>query len=135
MNRRVRRTREPVEQAARSMRRTPTPAEAALWRILRNRSIGSKFRRQHPLGRFIVDFCCPSHRLVIELDGRGHESEVERDTERSEFLRCAGYEVVRFSNAEVLHHPIQTVRRVRHALTRLEAVNSPLPELGEGGGS
>ena len=135
MTRRVRRSCTPVEQAARAMRRAPTPAEKALWRILRDRSLGVKFRRQHPLGRFIVDFCCPSHRLVVELDGKAHEDQAERDAERSEFLRCGGYEVIRFGNAEVLGHPVQTIRRIRHALARLEPRNFPLPDLGEGGGS
>lgn len=70
---RIRGTTRQVEQAARHLRRNLTPAEAYLWNALRCRQlVGLKFRCQHPVGRFIVDFYCPSCKLVIEVDGEIH---------------------------------------------------------------
>ena len=91
-----------VRQRARELRRNPTPAEAVLWERLRGRRLrGLKFRRQHPLGRFIADFCCPEHRFVVELDGDVHQMLAERDQERSGQLEELGYRVLRFHNSEV----------------------------------
>ena len=87
---------------ARQLRREQTEAELFLWARLRARQLsGAKFRRQWPIGPFIVDFCCVEHRLIIELDGGQHASEVEKDEARSECLRKEGYEVLRFWNHEV----------------------------------
>ena len=61
-----------------------------------------KFRRQHPIGPFVVDFCCPDRRLIIELDLDVHESQRDRDAEREALLTAAGYRVVRFTNQEFL---------------------------------
>jgi len=72
-----------------------------LWQQLRaHRFHGLKFRRQHPIGRFIADFYCHAARLVIELDGDAHDR--ERDAERTRYLQERGYRLVRFRNAEVL---------------------------------
>jgi very-short-patch-repair endonuclease len=90
-----------VEQA-RQMRKQPTKAEASLWVRLRKRGLGGlKFRRQHIISRFIVDFYCPRAKLVIELDGAVHEVQVEYDQERRGVLQEMGYEVLRFKNDEV----------------------------------
>ncbi|MGV3724757.1 MAG: endonuclease domain-containing protein [Actinomycetota bacterium] len=94
-------------QAARDLRRRQTPAEAALWERLRaNRLRGRKFRRQHPVGVFVLDFFCDAARLVIELDGGIHlESEQRlRDVERQLVLETLGLTVLRFRNEEVLHN-------------------------------
>jgi very-short-patch-repair endonuclease len=80
-----------------------TPAEQALWQYLRDRRLeGLKFRRQHPLGPFITDFCCPEHRLIIEVDGWIHQYQQAYDQARTEVLQQYGYRVLRFSNAMVL---------------------------------
>jgi len=92
-----------VRRRARELRKAMTPAEVALWSSLRGRRlIGLKFRRQHPIGRFIVDFCCPSRRLIVELDGGVHLGQEEHDEDRTRVLGDLGYRVIRFANDEVI---------------------------------
>ena len=87
---------------ARELRHPQTPPEAALWSRIRSGQVaGLKFRRQHPLGRFIVDFCCPARRLVVELDGDSHADQAAYDANRTTWLTARGYGVVRFTNREV----------------------------------
>lgn len=90
---------------ARTLRQRETPAEKRLWVQLRNRRLdGFKFRRQHWIGPFIVDFCCPEHYLVIEVDGAVHfrdESAMIRDKARQNFIVSLGYRVLRFTNTEI----------------------------------
>ncbi|MCC7355220.1 MAG: DUF559 domain-containing protein [Anaerolineae bacterium] len=89
---------------ARELRRPQTPAESRLWARLRNGQLGGfKFRRQHPLGRFIVDFCCVACRLVVEIDGDSHSEQVAYDAARTERIRENGYRVIRFSNRDIEH--------------------------------
>jgi very-short-patch-repair endonuclease len=79
-----------------------TDAETALWRLLRDRRLaGHKFRRQHPIGRYVADFCCFDQMLVVELDG-GQHMENQRDAERDFTLRSEGYRVLRFWNDQIL---------------------------------
>ncbi|HCG30518.1 MAG TPA: hypothetical protein DEU95_12540, partial [Chloroflexi bacterium] len=74
------------------------------WESLRARRLaGLKFRRQHPLGPYIVDFCCPEIRLIIEVDGEVHKDQREYDATRTEQIEHYGYHVVRFSNDAVIH--------------------------------
>jgi very-short-patch-repair endonuclease len=78
--------------AARQMRNALTPAEQALWQAIRRRQVeGARFPRQHPLGPFILDFCCPEHRLVIKVDGPIHDNRIEYDTNRTLHLENYGY--------------------------------------------
>jgi very-short-patch-repair endonuclease len=101
-------------QNARQLRREMTPAERVLWKHLRNRQLGGhKFRRQHPLGPFVVDFYCPAGRLVVEVDGGIHTGQQERDEERAAYLTGNGYRVVRLRNEEVLQR-IEWVLAVLH---------------------
>jgi adenine-specific DNA-methyltransferase len=80
-----------------------TDAERLLWRHLRDRRFGGlKFRRQHPVGPFIVDFVCPEKKLIIEVDGGQHDTNSSSDERRSFFLRNMGYQILRFWNNEVL---------------------------------
>ncbi|PSR54805.1 cytosine methyltransferase [Adhaeribacter arboris] len=80
-----------------------TPAEAELWKHLKNSQIGRKFRRQHSVGNYILDFYCPQEKLAIELDGRDHftENGYERDEDRTKFLKNLHIKVLRFENKEV----------------------------------
>src|SRR5579871_5286131 len=88
---------------ARRLRRNQSDAEYALWTELRGHKFhGLKFRRQHPLGPYIVDFCCIDKRLIIELDGSQHLETLEYDERRTAFLHREGFRVVRFWNDEVL---------------------------------
>ena len=86
---------------AREMRRPMSPMEARLWFRLRNRQLGYKFRRQEVIGEFIVDFVCPSVRLIVELDGVLHEISKEKDANRTVRLEMQEYKVIRFTNREV----------------------------------
>src|SRR5215471_13139301 len=100
---------------ARRMRREPTPAEEAMWRLLRNRQLaGYKFRRQHPVGLYIADFYAPSAALVVDLDGHTHTSEegIEHDRIRHAYLESLGLAVVRFWNFEVKENPDGVLNRV-----------------------
>ncbi|MFZ1991012.1 MAG: DUF559 domain-containing protein [Alphaproteobacteria bacterium] len=86
---------------ARSLRRNATDVERKLWFHLSNRQAGrAKIRRQVPIGRYVVDFCCLSAKLVVELDGSQH-AENARDEERTHYLAAKGFRVLRFWNHEV----------------------------------
>ena len=90
--------------AAKRLRANTTPHERTLWRALRELPIdGTHFRRQAPIGPYVVDFFCPAKRLVLELDGGHHNDDetAERDRERQIWLERQGYRVVRFWNSEV----------------------------------
>ena len=90
-------------QKARELRKRLTDAEKKLWRHLRLRQIeGCKFRRQQPIGKYIVDFVCFEKKLIIELDGGHHVSQRSYDSNRTDWLEPQGYKVIRFWNNEVL---------------------------------
>lgn len=90
---------------ARAMRRDPSDAERSLWRLLRNRRLATyKFRRQQPIGRYIVDFVCFERRLIVEADGSQHiESAYDRD--RDHWLTQQGFRVLRLFNFDILDNP------------------------------
>jgi len=93
----------PITKArARELRKAQTPVERRLWWRLRKLQLdGLHFRRQYPIGRFIVDFYCDRHRLIIELDGPSHDEQVEYDKERTAWLKAHGYRIIRFTNKQV----------------------------------
>lgn len=88
--------------ADRELRARQTPAEQVLWAALRERRLAGLKFRQHPIGPFVADFCCPDHRLIIELDGGVHDTQREHDAERDQLLTAEGYQIVRFPNDRVL---------------------------------
>ena len=91
----------------------PTPAEGALWQRLHGRRFrNARFRRQHPIDRFIVDFYCPEAQLVVEVDGAIHEYTQEEDALRQAFLESLGLRVLRFTNGEVLQHIEGVLERI-----------------------
>ncbi len=90
-------------KASRKLRKNPTDAERRLWREIRRRQIaGVKFRRQQPIGPFIVDFVCLERRVIIEVDGGQHAEQVRDDEDRARWLEDRGYRVLRFWNNDVL---------------------------------
>ncbi|MGC9455835.1 MAG: endonuclease domain-containing protein [Phycisphaerae bacterium] len=90
-------------QRARQLRRSSSFPERLLWSRLRNgRCAGLKFRRQHPIGPYVADFFCPSAGVVIELDGRSHDEQVDYDRVRQEFIERQGLRVLRFTNDRLL---------------------------------
>ena len=103
---------------ARRLRRNQTDAERLLWFRLRDRRLrGLKFRRQMPLDRYVVDFCCESARLIVELDGGQHAQQVCQDAERTQVLESMGYLVLRFWNNDVLGNLEGVLERLRERIT------------------
>lgn len=85
------------------LRREPTRAEAKLWRSLRSQNLnGTHFRRQYAIGNYIVDFCAPRAKFIIEVDGFQHLGQKDYDMERTESLKVKGYRLLRFWNNNVL---------------------------------
>ncbi len=99
-----------VQVRARQLRREMTPAEVVLWRHLRDRQLnGAYFRKQHAVGRFIVDFFCAISKLVVEVDGDSHAVRADYDAARSQWLsEQKNYRVIRVSNDDV-HYNIEGV--------------------------
>lgn len=90
------------EERAKGLRSRATPEERLLWGQLRDRRLGGlKFRRQHPLGPYVVDFCCAGRALVVEVDGSGHLDREAADAARTDWLEQQGYRVLRVWNHEV----------------------------------
>ena len=110
-----------IEEAKR-MRKEPTDAEAALWELLRDKKLGDKFRRQHLIDDFIVDFVCLSKNLVIEVDGGYHNdpTQKEYDQQRTLYLNEKGFRVIRFTNEEVLGNTEAVLTKIKDIL-----VNTP----------
>lgn len=110
---------------ARTLRREQTAAEAQLWQHLRGRRLnGFKFVRQEPIGSYFADFVCREQKLVVELDGATHGTDIEikRDERRSGDLADQGYRVIRFTNAEVFEAPESVVETILVALQRRTTV-------------
>ncbi|WP_230687600.1 endonuclease domain-containing protein [Hymenobacter ruricola] len=103
---------------ASAMRREPTEAENVLWQALRGGKVGAKFRRQHPIDRYIVDFVCIDTKLVVETDGDVHLSPEQRDYDagRSALLAEMGFRVLRFSNEQVLEELDAVLDAIKGAL-------------------
>lgn len=100
---------------ARALRRNATPAEVRFWRLVKNRQLGFRFRRQHTLGPYVADFACLEALLVVELDGdqHGRGDRPARDAERDRFLAEQGFEVLRIPNSDVykrIYDVLDTVR-------------------------
>ncbi len=104
--------------AAKDLRQRQTAAEVVLWSCLRRGQIGVKFRRQHPIGPFVVDFCCLSAHLILELDGAVHERPDvrEQDEWRSDYLAGHGFRVIRFANEDVLDRTEIVLASIRASL-------------------
>lgn len=99
--------------ARRDLRNNPTPEENILWQQIRNSKLGFKFRRQHSIGNFIVDFYCPVKKLIIEIDGGQHLDKKEYDKERSNYLESLGFKVIRFWNDEVNNDIDKVIEKIR----------------------
>ena len=106
---------------ARELRQAPTPAEEALWDLLRDRRfLGQKFRRQVPVGPFFADFLCERLRLIVELDGGVHDLPAQKahDENRDAVLHEHGYTVLRLRNEDVLPDPQVAARKLRRWVYR-----------------
>jgi very-short-patch-repair endonuclease len=104
-----------LEPFRRKLRKRLTPAEATLWKILKSSQLdGRKFRRQHSVGPYILDFYCPEESLCIELDGQVHYNEIaaEHDAKRKQFLNTVGIKVLRFENRFVFEETEYVLQRI-----------------------
>lgn len=120
---------------ARSMRHFPTAAEDQLWERLRGRRLdGLKFRRQHAIDRFIVDFYCAEAGLIVEIDGPVHEKRRDEDATRQSCLEALRLRVVRFTNAELAADLPAVLAAIAEAARHSSRSNSPSPHCGEGAG-
>ena len=101
-------TRKILRHFRKELRNKSTSAEIAFWNLVKNRSLeGRKFRRQHSIGNYIVDFYCPSEKLIVELDGdpHGEYHKISEDIKRDEYLQDLGFTVLRFENRFVFQDP------------------------------
>ena len=127
-----------MKEKAIEMRNNPTQAESVLWEQLRNKQLGVKFRQQHIINRYIVDFCSLEKSLIIEVDGKIHEKQQEADAERTQVLEKHGYRIIRFSNEEVLSSLETVVDKIKRELSKPSSKSlfmspfskSPLGDLG-----
>ena len=116
--RRIKRIRAPILAAAKEHRQDPTTAEEVLWSALRGQQMcGLPFRRQHPVGRFILDFYCPRRKLCIELDGSSHDGREADDQARTDALALLNIRVIRFRNDEVLQDLPSVLHRIEAAVS------------------
>ncbi|MPT30917.1 MAG: leucine--tRNA ligase [Chryseobacterium sp.] len=120
-------------QHAKNMRHNATEAEDALWQKLRNKNLDAKFRRQHLIKDYIVDFVNLDSKLVIEVDGGYHstEEQIEFDNLRTEYLNFFGYQVLRFNNQEVLNNIESVLEKIKESLSALQTPLSRGEGLGE----
>ncbi|WP_010231823.1 leucine--tRNA ligase [Gillisia marina] len=115
-------------EKAKKMRNNPTDAEKILWQELKAKKLGSKFRQQHLIADFIVDFVCLTKKLVVEVDGGIHLSQEEKDIERSRILNDLGFKVIRFTNEEVIGNLDSVLEDIQKELN-----NYKVPPLGDRG--
>jgi very-short-patch-repair endonuclease len=116
-------------EVARKLRKEATSSEELLWQALRGKKFaGIKFRRQQPIGPFVVDFYAPSQRLAVEVDGLIHQTQVEADRERQALLESLGMRVLRLTAQQVENDLPSAIHIIQSAL-----ISPPSPLVGEGG--
>jgi very-short-patch-repair endonuclease len=119
-------THEEIILRARELRSNMTIAELKLWADIKGRQLeGVKFRRQHPISPYIVDFYAPQLKLVVEVDGDTHDEQNEYDTRRTDFLKRKGYDVLRFTNEEIHQDLIGVLEKLRGLCARQKRKHDP----------
>ena len=112
-------------EKAKEMRAKPTKAEAILWEELRHKKLGEKFRQQHPVDQYIPDFTCLKKALIVEVDGKIHDTQKEADAKRTKVLESKGYTVIRFTNDEVLNHTQKVLNEIKKQLNAFRPPQIP----------
>ena len=109
-----------LKEKSKQHKQIPTEAERCLWEVLRAKKLGKKFRRQHIIGDFIVDFVCLDSRLIIEVDGEYHKSSEQKDADklRSDILKELGYRTIRFTNEEIISTPNAVVDKIKSSMLK-----------------
>ena len=105
MRNRVRNLQPQAIQRARALRKNMSESERQLWRLLRHKQLGGKFRRQYPAGPYVLDFYCPQTKLCVELDGDTHAGRLAQDTNRDAWLASHGIHTIRVTTAQLYEHP------------------------------
>ncbi len=115
------------------LRSNLTPGEAFMWLLLKSKKLnGLKFRRQHGIGRYIVDFYCPKKKIAIELDGSSHNGREEYDYNRDLYIQKFGVTVLRFKNHEVFNDTEGVLEAIRQAGRRTPpSLRDTSPQSGE----
>ena len=104
---------------ARKLRKNQTEAEQLLWGRLRKKQVaGQKFRRQHPIDKYIVDFVCLEKMIIVELDGSQHANRTGYDSDRTGFLKAQGFEIIRFWNNEIFNETEAVLEIIYNKITR-----------------
>jgi very-short-patch-repair endonuclease len=118
---------------AKSLRNNSTDAEATLWYYLRAKRLnGLKFKRQQPMGKYIVDFICFEKKVIVELDGSQHLQNDTYDKKRDEWLESQGYHVMRFNNIEFFEHKEAVIEKIAETCLEEPPLSVSLPQ-GERG--
>lgn len=120
------------EEIRKKLRKSSSQMEGAFWRRVRNNQIGYKFRRQHGIGQYVVDFYCPELQLVIEIDGDSHaeKEHIEYDKAREYFFRKLNLRIIRYYNRDIVNN-IEGV--FEDLLARIEKLTNPIyPPLNQG---
>ncbi|MBN1187853.1 MAG: endonuclease domain-containing protein [Bacteroidales bacterium] len=105
-----------IFESAEWLRLNMTSAEKLVWEKLRKKQLGVRFKPQHPIGRFIADFYCHRHKLVIEIDGKIHENQKEYDEGREAEMERLGITIIRFRNEEVFQDLDSVIERIKKLL-------------------
>ena len=110
--------RKKLEPYRKNLRNFSTSAEATLWKHLKEKQLGMKFRRQHSVGNYILDFYCPTAKIAIELDGEKHFTEegIKYDEERARFLKDLNIKIIRFENYRVFEDLENVLNEIRAQL-------------------
>jgi very-short-patch-repair endonuclease len=114
-----------IKDARKELVENPTEAENLLWKQLKSCKTGYKIRRQHVIDKYMVDFVCLSHKLVIEVDGPIHLQQVEEDMLRTYNLNDKGFMVIRFRNEEIYQNAAQVAEKIREFLNKMNHSTSP----------
>ena len=113
-------------ERARNLRNNMTSPEVLLWHYLRrNQLSGHRFRRQHPIGRYIADFACIEQRLIIELDGGQHTEQREYDRQRDAYISSRGYRILRFWNDDVLKDMDAVLEEILRTIETADGQTAP----------
>ncbi len=110
--------RKDLKQFRRNLRNNSTSAEAVLWNHLKGSNLGKKFRRQHSVGNFILDFYCATERIAIELDGAHHFTDegIKYDEDRTKYLNSLNIKVIRFENVKVFEDLVGVLNKIKACL-------------------
>ena len=121
---------------SRQLRKNMTPQEKRLWSAIRNRQFfGYRFRRQFPIGQYIVDFICREKKIIIEIDGGQHNEDINIycDNKRTEYLMAKGYKIIRFWNNEIDKNLVGVYEKLKEVFNVIDTITPPQPSpSGEG---